>query len=714
MQRVSPPSRKRDWGAEQVRVHDLKRKWAVYLQESHPAWKTLDYWKDEEKKALALRNSHTISIFREGDRTRVYEPRVNPTTVRKRIRIPDNNWDYGIAGRYIREIALAHSIQSDVVLDVRTVTTAFPLTREWVQYEELVVEWRNETEWAKWQRTPPPPPPLPPIPPPHHNTSLTEFPPFVVGYDYESGNPRLSNAMNVVMDRAELRDLFALMFELPDSTGPEVQGWPALLGMATEAAHGLACLHEHGVVHRDLKLENLFVFKDQRIKLADFGFALYIPPDQMYARGTKRYLLRGTPEYMAPETMKGDRNGRFSFNGYADVWAFSTILLFFVAHDVPQYDWQEANTKQKTLGPAFRHELSYAQGDYFDAIDAERDQKESETTLDPDSQIDRIVWYMNALESASNAAFQTTLERATRVKTKYTAAQRAQVKTVLDYVNGSMRKMKRAILRDKDRAPPIHDTVLWSGTLDPAIPIHVRETYQNLYEQYIALVAQGLHPIPKRRPTMRVLATRLAILWKQAYGIWKSSEEAETVMDAWNARKSCSVVRTPDPVRPPVETWGSEPVPATDPAWTYIKDWIHVADTWIVPVMKRWYAMYTSVLAWYQMKWQPIVVLAADWMTRFYDPSARSARVAATLTYVAIKMLYELKNYTVKGTTMHLTLNDVATVANVKDPDDIRISELVFLSRTEMKLVMVPTLQHVDSDLWKHVNSMIAVLFPTS
>ena len=70
-------------------------------------------------------------------------------------------------------------------------------------------------------------------------------------------------------------------------------------------------------MHRDIKLENVMLSSNNKIKLIDFGFAL----SQSSAKG--KSLFCGTPSYMSPELIKKQESDGTA----ADVWACGVILF---------------------------------------------------------------------------------------------------------------------------------------------------------------------------------------------------------------------------------------------------------------------------------------------------------------------------------------------------------------------------------------------------
>ncbi|NGX57954.1 MAG: Serine/threonine-protein kinase PrkC, partial [Chlamydiae bacterium] len=71
------------------------------------------------------------------------------------------------------------------------------------------------------------------------------------------------------------------------------------LEISLQIAYAICHLHSHGVIHRDLKLENILVTKEGQVKVIDFGIAQLLD-EQQPGRRPRRQII-GTPIYMSPE-----------------------------------------------------------------------------------------------------------------------------------------------------------------------------------------------------------------------------------------------------------------------------------------------------------------------------------------------------------------------------------------------------------------------------
>ena len=110
-----------------------------------------------------------------------------------------------------------------------------------------------------------------------------------------------------------------------------------VLNYAVQTANGLAAAHEKGVVHRDVKPENIFITADDRVKLLDFGLAKLAMPDQpegsradTQKHGTSPGVIVGTVGYMSPEQVRGS-----AVDYRSDIFSFAIVLYEMLTGSQP-------------------------------------------------------------------------------------------------------------------------------------------------------------------------------------------------------------------------------------------------------------------------------------------------------------------------------------------------------------------------------------------
>jgi serine/threonine-protein kinase len=90
-----------------------------------------------------------------------------------------------------------------------------------------------------------------------------------------------------------------------------------LTDIVRQCCNGLEAAHQAGVVHRDLKPGNILIDENQQVKIIDFGLARMTHLEGMTATG----LILGTPEYMAPEQIRGR-----PVDARTDIYALGAVI----------------------------------------------------------------------------------------------------------------------------------------------------------------------------------------------------------------------------------------------------------------------------------------------------------------------------------------------------------------------------------------------------
>ncbi len=103
---------------------------------------------------------------------------------------------------------------------------------------------------------------------------------------------------------------------------------PDALSIGSRLCEALEYMHEHGIIHRDLKPQNIMVCRDNSLRVMDFGIAKAASMRRITFTGLTAAI--GTPDYMAPEQVKGKRG-----DARTDIYSLGALLYEMLTGKTP-------------------------------------------------------------------------------------------------------------------------------------------------------------------------------------------------------------------------------------------------------------------------------------------------------------------------------------------------------------------------------------------
>ena len=145
-------------------------------------------------------------------------------------------------------------------------------------------------------------------------------PNLVKGYDYGTSGP-LTYLVLEYLEGESVLDIIEREKQLPEARA---------LGILVEAAKALTYITGNGIIHRDIKPDNLMATKDNRLVLCDLGFAIPMNRDSNGATDDEE-TTSGTVQYMSPEQARGQRD----LDVRTDIYALGATLYHMIVGKVP-------------------------------------------------------------------------------------------------------------------------------------------------------------------------------------------------------------------------------------------------------------------------------------------------------------------------------------------------------------------------------------------
>lgn len=178
-----------------------------------------------------------------------------------------------------------------------------------------------------------------------------EDPTFIESFKREAQAAARLNSVNIVgvyaFGESEGQPYLVMELVQPDALDKMMKSGPVdavtVLSIGKQIAQGLKAAAEHGLVHGDVKPENILINEAREAKLADFGIAALAG-----AKAAANNEVWGTPYYIAPETLR-----RQKVDLRADIYSLGATLYHAIA-GVPPFEGETAVDvmKARLLGPA--------------------------------------------------------------------------------------------------------------------------------------------------------------------------------------------------------------------------------------------------------------------------------------------------------------------------------------------------------------------------